>query len=148
MKILFVTHLPRQYVKDRDPLGIMSLIATLKQAGHDVNCCFSRIEDIESILSGFKAQVIAYSITTGIHNYYLKINEVLKNRHKHIISVFGGPHSTFSPDFIEQSEKIDAICRGEGDYAFVEFIEKLEARDDYHISKNFYVRRNNKIYKN
>ena len=126
----------------------MSLIATVKRAGHEVRCCFPEIGSIEDTLHQFPARLIACSVSTGIHNYYLKVNETVKRRHKNIISVFGGPHPTFSPDFIEQSDSIDAICRGEGDIAFVDFLDKVEKRADYHLSRNFYVRRENRIYKN
>jgi len=148
LKILFTSHISTQYIKDRDPLGIMSLIATVKRAGHEVYCCFPGMGPIEDALHQFPARLIAYSVSTGIHNYYLKVNETVKRRHKDIISVFGGPHLTFSPDFIEQSDSIDAICRGEGDIAFVDFLDKIEKRADYHLSRNFYVRIENRIYKN
>ena len=148
MKVLFVNHIPEHFIKDREPLGIMSLSAVLKEAGHEVRFCSPQINKIESILQEFPAGIIGYSITTGYHNFYLQFNNKLRKRNKNIFSVFGGPHTTFTPDFINESIFIDAVCLGEADYAFVEFVEKLESQGAYHLTPNFYVRRDGKIYKN
>ena len=51
MKILFVTHVPNQYIKDKDPLGIMCLSASLKQASHEVRICSPRISEVEEMLA-------------------------------------------------------------------------------------------------
>ena len=140
--------MPEHYLLHREPMGIMTLSSILKKSGHAVRLCSPRIRNVEHVLKIFPAEVVAYSVTTGFHNFYRNFNEALKKRHKHLISVFGGPHITFSPDFIEQSHFIDAICRGEGDYAFAEFLDKLATNGDYHLTPNFYVRRNGHIFKN
>ena len=148
MKILFVSHVPEHYVKDREPLGIMSLSASLKLAGHETRLCLPRIRDMQQVLKDFPARIIAYSISTGYHNFYLRFNEHIRKMNKNIISVFGGPHATFMPDFIEQNDFVEAVCRGEGDDAFVEFIERYESNGDYHLTPNFYVRRDGTITRN
>lgn len=148
MKILFVSHVPEHYILQREPLGIMALSASLKKAGHEVQLCSPRLRDTEQMLDVFPAEIVAYSVTTGFHNFYLEFNDALRKRNRNLLSVFGGPHTTFSPDFIEQSYFIDAICRGEGDYALVDFVERFAAGIDYHLTPNFYVRRNGRIYKN
>ena len=80
MKILFVSHIPDQYVKDRDPLGIMCLAATLKQAKHKVRICSPYISEVEKILSEFAPEIIAYSITTGDHIFYAELNKIIKKK--------------------------------------------------------------------
>ena len=126
----------------------MCLSAALKRAGHEVRLCSPRIRDVEKILKIFPARVVAYSVTTGYHNFYLKFNDLLKKRNSDIFSIFGGPHVTFAPDFIEGSGSIDAVCRGEGDLALVEFVKRLECGGAYHLTLNFYVRRGGNIYRN
>ncbi len=148
MKILFVNHIPGSFVKDKEPLGLMSLSAVLKQHGHEVRLCLPHMHEVQKILKEFPAQIVGYSITTGYHNFYLEFNDALRQTNNNILSVFGGPHPTFMPDFIEHSDNIDAICRGEGDFSFVEFVDRFASKADYHLTPNFYVRREGKIYKN
>jgi len=148
MKVLFVNSNPERFIKDREPLGIMCLSATLKRAGHEAMLCSPRIRNVERVLQSFPAQIIAYSITTGDHNFYLMFNEAVKKKNRELFSVFGGPHATFMAGFIEDNDSVDAVCRGEGDHAFVEFVERFESAKDYHLTPNFYVRRDGKIYRN
>ena len=148
MKILFVTHVPNQYIKDKDPLGIMCLSASLKQASHEVRICSPRISEVEGMLAEFPADIIAYSIATADSNFYIDFNRIIKKRHKDIFSVFGGPHPTFYPNFISENLDIDAMCGGEADLAFVDFANRLESNNDYHLTPNFHVRRDGDIYRN
>ena len=148
MKILFVTHVPNQYIKDKDPLGIMCLSASLKQASHEIRICSPRISEVEEMLAEFPADIIAYSIATADSSFYIDFNRIIKKRHKDIFSVFGGPHPTFYPNFISENLDIDAMCGGEADLAFVDFANRLESNNDYHLTPNFHVRRDGDIYRN
>ena len=148
MKILFASHIPNQHIKDKDPLGIMCLSATLKQANHEVRICSPEVRETGKMLEEFPADVIAYSIATGDHSFYIDFNRVIKNRHKNIYSVFGGPHCTFNPDFITENLDVDAMATGEVDLTFVDFINSLESDGDYHLTPNFHVRRDGEIYRN
>ena len=78
MKILFTSHVPNQHIKDRDPLGIMCLSASLKKANHEVRICIPEIREMEQMLEEFPADVIAYSIATGDHAFYVDFNRVVK----------------------------------------------------------------------
>jgi radical SAM superfamily enzyme YgiQ (UPF0313 family) len=148
VKILFASHIPNQHIKDKDPLGIMCLSATLKQANHEVRICSPEVRETGKMLEEFPADVIAYSIATGDHSFYIDFNRVIKNRHKNIYSVFGGPHCTFNPDFITENLGVDAMASGEVDLTFVDFINSLESDGDYHLTPNFHVRRDGEIYRN
>ena len=148
MKILFASHIPNQHIKDKDPLGIMCLSATLKQANHEVRICSPEIVEAEKMLEEFPADVIAYSVATGDHAFYVDFNRVVKKRHNQIFSVFGGPHTTFNPDFIAENADIDAMAVGEVDLAFVDFVNNLESGNDYHLTSNFHVRRDGEIHRN
>ena len=59
----------------------------------------------------------------------------------------GGPHPTFNKQVIEE-DGIDAICTGEGDNSFPEFIRKIEKGEDYSSTKTFHVKHKGKIYRN
>ncbi len=142
MKILFIYKY--EYV---EPLGIMALSAQIKKKGHEVyfiDLKFSKdhIKEIEQI----KPDIIAYSITTGKHKFYKNLNLELKKKFN-FFSVFGGPHCTFFPEFINE-DGIDAISKGEGELAFTELIDKLEKKEDIRFIKNVDVKINGAVYQN
>lgn len=85
-------------------------------------------------LEAFGPDVIAYSLCSNEAGRYIEINRALK-RGLRFFSVFGGPHTTFTPAFIEE-DGVDAICRGEGDLAFPLFLERF-GTDALYETPNF-----------
>ena len=79
---------------------------------------------------------------TGEHIYHIELNQMVRTHYDNAISVFGGPHPTYCPEMIEK-EKVDAICRGEGEIYFPELIEKLEKGQDIYETKNFWFKKSN-----
>lgn len=142
MKILFLA----SDIKYGGYVGIMYLSATLKEHGHKVKLMESETKNLCEQVGKFGPDVIAYSTTTGLHKYYLEINKKLKKDFK-FISVFGGPHATYFPEIVEE-DGVDAVCLGEGELAFTEFLDKLNQGDDIGAIKNFWVKKNGKIIKN
>ena len=61
---------------------------------------------------------------TGEHYDIIEFNKILKEK-MNFISVMGGPHPTFNKTVLEE-KGIDAICTGEGDTAFDDFIGRLK----------------------
>ena len=142
MKILFIY----KYAYF-EPLGIPYLSAVLRKYGHEtffIDLQFTKnyVKEIKEIVP----DVIAYSITTGKHNLFRELNLELKKKFNYF-AVFGGPHCTFFPDFINENG-VDAICKGESEYAFAELINKLENKEDIRFIKNVDVKVENNIYKN
>lgn len=142
MKILFIYR--NEFV---EPLGIMTLSSFLKQHGRD--CYFIDIKFEKNFikeLEKISPDIIAYSVTTGKHKFYQKLNQELKKKFK-FFALFGGPHCTFFPEFIYK-EGVDAICRGEGEFAFLELVDGLEKGNDITKIKNLWVKINSEVYKN
>jgi anaerobic magnesium-protoporphyrin IX monomethyl ester cyclase len=128
-----------------EPLGIMHLSASLKCRGHEVSFVVGGRNEIIERLQRIKPQVLAYSIVTGAHKYYLELNNEIK-RELDVLSVFGGPHPTFFPEMIGQ-EGVDAICQGEGDRAFPDLLDVLEIDESLRIP-GIWIKRNSTIYRN
>lgn len=125
MKILFIT---KPYLID--PLGLASLSASLKQAGHQVFLIRTTDvtgSDILQRVEEIVPDILAYSVYTGSHNFYkdLNINLRMKLRLK-VISIFGGPHCTFFKEFYNNLF-VDAIFQGECEYLLPEVLPKLES---------------------
>ncbi len=120
MKILFVV----KTVEFIDPLGLMLLSALARRAGHETELAILERDDVLGSVAEQRPAVVAYSASTGEHKYYLRLNEAIKARHPAATTIMGGPHATFFPEVLAGST-LDAICVGEGDEAFPEFLEAV-----------------------
>lgn len=142
MKILFVFK-----YEFYEPLGMMTLSSLLKKHGHEssfIDIKFEKnpAEEIKKI----SPDIIAYSVTTGKNKFYQELNREFKSKFD-FFSFFGGPHCTFFPEFVYE-EGVDAICRGEGEFPFLELVDGLEKKQDITGIKNLWVKINSKVYKN
>lgn len=120
MKILFLLH-----DFQIDPLGVGYLSSALKKAGHDVDIVKTKhgIDNVYTKLQLFAPDILAYSVTTGWHKYYLKINKTIKGNY---IRIFGGPHATFFPELAKE-KGVDYVIQGEAEKSFVSFVNLLQA---------------------
>ena len=119
MKFLFVSK-PLKYAV----LGPMYLSRILKDNGVDVR--FHVIgQDIKEIID-WKPDFIGCSVMTGSQKEYLAYIRELKKK-MDFTSIFGGPHPTYFPKFIEE-DGVDYICRGEGEMAILKIIKKPEEK--------------------
>ena len=116
VRILFV----KRNIDYVEPFAIMYLSSFIKAKGyHTKLVALSR--NIEKEVRDYSPSVIAYSVMTGEEKVYLDINKTLKSRFR-FISVFGGPHITFNPEFV-LCEFVDAVVVGESEAAFSELLE-------------------------
>lgn len=145
MRILFVNKFLDKEAIFRTPLGIMSLSAMVKD-DHEVKIVDPKDQDITRVMESFKPQILAYSLRTGYHQYYLDLNRKLKAKYE-FLSVFGGPHVTFYPKIIEESG-VDVIGFGEVDESFKELVDRYDRGEDISTVQNFWVKTLNGISKN
>lgn len=142
MRILFIYK-----YKDYEPLGLMTLSAFLKNQGHQCIYIDTKFEvNLIKQVKNLAPDIIAYSILTGNHLYFRDINLKLK-RHLNFLAVFGGPHCTLFPEFINE-DGVDIISRGESEEAILDLVNRLMLKKDITNIPNLYVKQNEKIYKN
>lgn len=123
-----------------DPLGISYLSSMLKKNNYSVKLRLtSNIKNCK-----IDTPIVGFSVTTGKHNYYAHINRLIKKENPGIVSIFGGPHCTFEPEFAKESG-IDYIFRGECLYAITEFAQKFLDKEDITTTHNLAFYRNNEI---
>ncbi len=144
MKVLFIDeYLPQEM------LGIMYLSRAIKDAGHECKALF--IPDREWLvkLLEFNPDVVCYSMTTGMHLYFADVNKKVKEALPNVISIAGGPHVTFVPEYVE-TEGMDAVCRGEGEEAMVDLLNRLQKGESINDCPNFHVKdkKTGEIHKN
>ena len=142
MKILFI-------LRDLDvyePFGIMQLSSILKEAGHNVDLVNAEYQNVVDYAKTFKPDIFAYSTSTAHVKFYIDTNKILKKHFPDTYSIFGGAHPTFYPEIIEE-EGIDAICIGEGDRPFAQFLDSFGSPGMFK-TPNFWIKENGTIHKN
>ncbi len=145
MKCLFVYRSASLDITD--PMGIMCLIAAVKRRGHEADLLLTNLEkDLFRAAKEYCPDIIAFSVTSGSEHYYLELIRRLRQQLS-FVSVMGGPHPTFFPEIIEQPE-VDIICRGEGDFALVDLLDRMRDGLDYSDVPNLWVKKNGVIAKN
>ncbi len=107
----------------------MYLSTALKAAGHETKLIFLPDAEMESKIRDYNPGVVCYSFTTGMHTAVLGINLQVKGYLPEVVSLHGGAHVTVVPEFIHE-EGVDAICRGEGETAVVDFVNAVEQGSD------------------
>lgn len=134
-RVLFLTN---EYLIE--PLGIGYLSAALKEAGHEtalgqVARNGDHYDDMVAMtaIDATQADILAYSVTTGQHRLWAALNERMRfwlraaRSECTPISVFGGPHCTFFPDFLNEPG-VDVIVRGEGEEAIVHIADAVDGK--------------------
>lgn len=142
LDILFVQNFPEF------TFGIMQISALLKQHGFTTDVAMGTNKDIVDKTLEKRPRVLGFYCTTGFHHKNIAAaREVKRILADEILTIFGGPHPTFVPSLIE-TEGVDIICRGEGEYAVLELIQALHEGKDYTGIKNLTVKKDGKIYEN
>jgi len=134
-KVLFVTKGGEYF----PPMGIMQISATAKQAGHQTMLGVISREDVLEKIKREKPDVVAYSGSTGEHLLYFKFNQKIKQECPRIKTIMGGPHATFFPERTLTDAAMDAVCIGEGDYAFPDFLNRVDQGGDFTGIENIMV---------
>jgi anaerobic magnesium-protoporphyrin IX monomethyl ester cyclase len=125
----------------------MHLAAALKNGGH--SCLLIHLDKSSKWIEALERiapRVVAFSTTTGLHQRYIQASLTLK-KHFDFLSIFGGPHPSFFPEMINEGG-VDIICRGEGEFPFLELANALDSGTEYFEIANLWVKREGKIQKN
>ncbi len=140
MDILFVI----QQLDYADHISIAYLSAIAKQLNHSTHFCSLDSKDLTTVIKEIMPDVVAYSANV------LGFSEIVEEHKKAIkvhkfVSIMGGPQATFSPETFSESG-MDAYCIGEGEYAFRDFLIKVEKEEPFDDVPNLITRdKHNKI---
>ncbi len=118
--------------------GIMYVSSALRRAGHDVRLIETQtLPDLIERLRRDPTDLVAFSVTTGLHRIYLRWARAVK-RQLGIATLFGGPHPTFFPEVIDDPG-VDAIVVGEGETTAPLLLEALSAEDGRRVEGARYI---------
>ncbi|MBU2633730.1 MAG: B12-binding domain-containing radical SAM protein [Nanoarchaeota archaeon] len=133
--------------------GLRSVSSVLKSKGYKVKLIFLvESEDYNKIYSknvlNQLRRIVRNSDVVGISSYAStakRAEQVIRSLKNKLI-VYGGVHATICPH--ECINVCDHVCVGEGEEAFLEFVEKLKNKKDYSKVKNFWFRKDDEIIRN
>lgn len=145
MNILFI--IKKEIHSAQEPLGVLYLSAVLKRNGYNVYLSDSSPKKFGKIIREKSIRIVAISCMNTDYRDYLSLSQKVKQEFPEILIVWGGPTPTYNPGIINESA-IDIICRGEGEYAFLELVNKLEREENITDIKNLWIKQNSTVYKN
>ena len=131
--------------------GLGYIAAVLKRERHDIE--YISLKNKEDTIGLYekikkeKPEMVGFSSTTDQFQYINDIAKTIKTISGTFI-VCGGIHPTLEPSCIDEIPELDAIVRGEGEYAIVELVNALKNKKPYSNIRNFWFRENDKIIKN
>ena len=121
--------------------GLASIGAVLIDHGHDVKLGYinaiDQYQDIVDAVVDFEADVVGFTTVETQFMHVQRIAAMIKAQ-RDCVLICGGTHMTLAPESIleEGSQPLDAIMRGECEYAFTELVERVGRGEDYHDLSN------------
>ncbi|MCR4319587.1 MAG: B12-binding domain-containing radical SAM protein [Candidatus Brocadiaceae bacterium] len=161
MNILLITLL-----EEINPLGLLHIATYLKKHGYQVTTAFvplnpkekefgmeenrmideQEISEIINLISSKNPSLIGMSLMT-IHYYNaVKLSKRIKEIFPEILSVWGGIHPTLLPD--ECIEHADIVCRGEGEGAMLELVQRIDKKESIENIGSLWVKTKDGILRN
>lgn len=111
-----------------DPMGVMQLSALAKRQRHKTSLAMAS-KDYLSEISRARPDLICVSMMSSQYTVLRRAMEAIRRRFPELPMLVGGPHPTFVPTCLDELP-VDGACVGEGDEAFLEVLEHLEAGRD------------------
>ena len=84
-------------------------------------------KEISSVIASQSPDIVGISSMTGQYGPAQNIARIVKGQDKDIPVIFGGVHPTVLPDETLANDEVDVVVRGEGEYSFLEVVEKISS---------------------
>jgi len=136
--------------------GLGIIAANLKNNGHEIlGICINSesasdidLEKIEKEVREFGSELIAFSSVSNQYKFVQLVAKYLKERIPDAKILVGGIHATIMPEEVMAESYIDLVCRGEGEEALLELVNRMEKGEDIFAVKNICLKKDNGIIKN
>jgi anaerobic magnesium-protoporphyrin IX monomethyl ester cyclase len=97
-------------------------------------------EDLDNIAAGISdADIVAFSSMTGYNDLTKSVISRVRQKNPNAYVMWGGIHPIVYPTDAITAD-IDALCTGEGEIAFQEFLEHFKAGSDPTNTRNFWFK--------
>jgi anaerobic magnesium-protoporphyrin IX monomethyl ester cyclase len=105
-------------------------------------------EDVDGVARGLVgADLIGFSSMTGYADLTKRIATRVRELDPNVFMIWGGIHPIIHPEDAITAD-VDAICTGEGEFAFEEFLSLFRSGRDYTGVSNFWFRTNGDVVRN
>jgi radical SAM superfamily enzyme YgiQ (UPF0313 family) len=132
---------------DYEPLGLLYISSVLRAAGHEVRLSIAASQDPVAVARDWQPGIVGYSVFTGSQRFYRDLNLRIKQQLPGVLSVFGGPHPTFFPEFLEEPG-VDAVCIGEGEGAMLDLAAAVQAGRSFTGIDNWWFKHEGGVERN
>lgn len=148
-------------------LGIEYLSAVARQAGHSTALAFDpclfddqftdlpllaplfdRARQVIDRVVALDPEIVCFSLVSDRYWWFLDRAREIKRRLPNVPIIAGGIHVTSVPDVVLEQDCCDFVVTGEGEDAFVEFLDCLERDRDYADVRNLGFKRGGGIHIN
>lgn len=145
-RILFIQ---KRNLMQQENIGIMQMSAVLKTHGHECELCLAGKPGghILRHVKSYCPDLVAFSVMTIDAEWVLEVASFLRQEGIRTLTIAGGPHPTFFPDFLN-NESIDMINVGEGEGAILELADAIDKSTDFTNIKNLHFKREDGIQRN
>ena len=133
MKVLFVN--PNLSSIKGMNLGLAYVMTAAAQR-HTVkllDCTFHKGRNLEKLveetLEAFRPDVIGFSVTSFTFKDAVKMGAMIKRVAPDVPQVYGGVHPTLLPEATIRHPVVDAICIGEGEKSFLEYLDSIGKKE-------------------
>lgn len=124
-----------------DSVGIEYLIAVLRQNNHKVSLYLDEggfkpwknnqsakvdFGKIYEFIEENSFKILFFSVSTDFCQRALAIARGVKKKYPGLIICFGGPHATYSHEYLTEQDCIDFVCRGDGEIAIIELLRYIK----------------------
>ena len=123
----------KQFVPVLEPLGLLSIAAVARKAGHDVAVvdAFAQglsCEDVKAIILGQRPQVIGFSSFTSNGGAIYELGRWVKATRPETCVVFGNTHAAVYAESYLRNQCCDCVVHGEGEDVFLRILEAVSGQ--------------------
>jgi radical SAM superfamily enzyme YgiQ (UPF0313 family) len=104
--------------------------------------------DFTDLLRSYKPDILAISANSLEYQLFSEMIQKADISDVMPFVIVGGVHATLSPDDVIRNPFVDALCRGEGEKAWEEFLVRFEKGERLSTIKNLWVKEGDSLYKN
>jgi len=105
-------------------------------------------KDFTKLLSSFRPDILAVTANSLEYEIFCELMEKTIFPIARPFVIMGGCHATIAPDDVIKHPYVDAICIGEGEDTWKEFLQKYAKKEDISFIKNLWVKTAKGIKKN
>lgn len=152
MKILFIYTNIDGFHEDTYSLGLASIVSMARVSGHISEVVIIKTKReyrrVLDKIDSFDPNLVGFSSVSSQFGFVKELAVEIKSKNPDVTIVCGGVHPTINPQCLLESESLDAVFVGEAENSFIEFVDKLEKKENFFDVDNLAYIQNGKLVLN